>query len=715
MSGAQTKGGHEHGRAGSPHAQLVQSLGSGMLAQLQPLLPAVIDAERSALARRMREDPPPPEGAEDLANLNILAGEITAYERRWRARFSHPLRSWPVAAAAVARDAFSLVSDDELQGQLIGQPAIEALERRHADILDTIDKRLWSLAAAMGGEVRPDNPFSPRHLVQGFLDTFSPADCGPRLRAALVRRFERLAGEALGDAYAWCNRQLAEAGVALAGASDYALLAAATVASHGTENAARVQMWGADNAITPAQASWRVNRSDDGHSGDAGRGDALRHAVRKRRTAAAGSRGSGVRDLRPEEFMAALSLLQGGGGPVPRWDGEAGCAEAMRTGLLGVAASLGIDATSAAPSPEQEDALDLVGLLFDQLAGSHRLQDAARAGLGGLVLPYLRLALDEPRLFERPAPPAMALLARLVALWDANLAGPGHDAQRHGLADAAARELVDEYHGDAGVFARVLARLDAALEPLERRAAISARRAWQAIEGGERLDAARLAADGELAARLHDRPLLPAVAGFLQDQWRHSLAQAWLRTGPGSQRYAEAVALGDALAKLDAEAAQGEGATVAGQLVDLQPGLQECYLACGLDASAAGALMAGLVAEFANPDMPRRVHAFDPLAKASSGGPGDVGGAATPGMEPGQVLVWTSGGAPARALRLAWRSPLTGASLLVNAQGTRELLLRPEELAAMLADGSLVARPVEGPVEAALARLEAGAGRPGAD
>ncbi|NLB59357.1 MAG: hypothetical protein GX805_13000, partial [Gammaproteobacteria bacterium] len=60
MSGAQTKGGHEHGRAGSPHAQLVQSLGSGMLAQLQPLLLAAIDAERRALARRMRDASPPP-------------------------------------------------------------------------------------------------------------------------------------------------------------------------------------------------------------------------------------------------------------------------------------------------------------------------------------------------------------------------------------------------------------------------------------------------------------------------------------------------------------------------------------------------------------------------------------------------------------------------------------------------------------------------------
>ena len=64
-------------------------------------------------------------------------------------------------------------------------------------------------------------------------------------------------------------------------------------------------------------------------------------------------------------------------------------------------------------------------------------------------------------------------------------------------------------------------------------------------------------------------------------------------------------------------------------------------------------------------------------------------------------------GEPVRALRVAWCSPLSGATLLVNAQGTRELLLPPGELATMLADGRLLPRPLEGPVEAALLRLEA--------
>src|SRR5690554_621455 len=523
MSGLQGKGGHDDGRAGTAHAHLVQALGSGTLAQLQPVLLACIDAERSTLARLMRGECPPPDGPEDLANLNILAGEITAYERRWRGRFSLPLRTWPAPAATAARDAFSLVSEDELQGQLIGQPAIEALERRHADVMDTIEKRLWSLAALMGGEVRPDNPFAPRHLVQCFLDTFTPADCNPRLRGALLRQFERLAGERLGETYAWCNRQLAEAGIALAGVGDYATLAATTVASQRVANPAKVQVWGADNALQPAEVSWRVSRPGSGGSGESGRGAALRRSLRRRHEALAGKLpGGGARDLRREEFMATLSLLQGAGTLRPPATG--GYAQAMRTGLLAVAASLGIDGDSALPSTDQEDALGLVGALFDQLAAGHHLLQDAAASLAALALPYLRLALEDPLLFEGRQPPAMQLLSRLVELWDGNSRASEHERRLHELADAAARAVVEDYHGDAPVFAHVLQELQGSLEPLQRRASISERRAWQAIEGGERLDAARLAADRQLEMRLRDQPLLSAVAGFLQDQWRQSLA-----------------------------------------------------------------------------------------------------------------------------------------------------------------------------------------------
>lgn len=706
----QSRVGQEERRGGDARAQLMASIGHGMLGFLQPLLLGSVAAERDRLARA-GEDAAAAQAqvVEDLANLNIIINGITAYERRWRSRLDRILQAWPRPPAG-PQASFSLVSDDELQGQLVGQPVIDALERRHADILDTLEKRLWTLAAQLGAEQAPENPFSPRHLVDGLLETLTPADCGPALRATLLRRFEQLGAVRLGEAYDWCNRQLAEAGIGLASTADYATLAATTIAAQRpAPPPARLQVWGPDNAVAPVRSSWRGVEEGTRAAG-AVRGAMLRHAARARR-ARSGPRPAGARELRDEEFLAAVSLLQVDPAPLPG-AGAGSAAAAARQALLGAAASLGIDSASATPSAEQEDAIDVVGGLFDALVAGHLLQPGARDSLAALLLPYLRLALLEPRMFEPAQPPAMQLLARLVQLWDGNGRASEHETRLHELADATAREIVADFHGDAGAFANALVRLEDALAPLSRRADLAARRAWQAIEGGERLDAARAAAARELAVRLEGRELLPAVTAFLTGHWQQSLVQAWLRAGPESPRFAEAAALGDAVVRLDAAARAGEGGTVASTLIGLQPRLQACCQANGVDGTAADAEIARLVADLAQPDAPRHPYVPAGTPGAPAGNGGGAGGIAGE-LEPGRRLVQNPSGGPPRALTLAWRSPLTGALLLVNAQGSRELLLRPPELAAMLADGRLVLRPPGDPVEAALQGLERAWAAPG--
>ena len=703
----QSGGGQFGARERHGLAQLVASLGQGMLGLLQPLLLESITAERNLLMRAIAEGSAPADAAEDLANLNIMGGAITDYERRWRSRFGRPAQAWPRAAES-ARAAFSLVSDDELQGQLIGQPAIESLDRRNADVLDTLQKRLWMLAAELGAQQRPDNPFSPRYVVEAFLDTFTPGDCGARLRGSLLRTYGRLAGPRLGEAYDWLNRQLAEAGVALAAGNDFATLAATTVsAQRQAVDAAKLQVWGEDNAVAPVRPGGREAGSHDARHGDAVRGTALRHAARMRRAQQRGPVAPGVRMLGDEEFLAVLSLLQVE--PAPLQPAGEGHAAAARRALAKTAGNLGIDSSTAAPSDTQEDAIDVVGGLFDALAAGHLLQAGARQALAALVLPYLRLALEEPRLFEREQPPAMRLLSRLLELWDGNGRATAIEEQLHAIADEAAREVVAEYHGERKVFDDALARLESALAPLWRRTSLVERRTWQAIEGGERLEAARAEADRALDARLANCALLPEVAGFLGGHWRQSLVQAWLRAGAGSDRFAEVAAVGDALVRLDALAATGEGAAVASALIDLQPRLHACCLASGLDAQAAEAVIAGLVAALARPDAARlpqeRSRATAGTGEALPDG-GTVAGAGAEALAPGRRFVQPGGEDPPRALRLAWRSPLTGNLLLVNAQGAREYLLEPAALAAMLADGRLLSRPAGDPVEAALQYLD---------
>ncbi|NZA26684.1 DUF1631 family protein [Luteimonas sp. SJ-92] len=687
-------------------AQLLEQLEQGMAGRLQPVLAETLRAACQELEARRRAEPALDQLADDLTSLSILSRYIGVSERRWRKWFARGFNGWPQPPRPMADDAYALVSDDELQSQLVGQPVIEALERRFSDPLDVIDKRLWSLAAQLGGQVRPRNPVAPRHVVEAFLHAFPANEVDARVRLGLLRHFERIAAACLTDAYAWCNVLLSEAGHSMVGTGDYALLMAGQPVSGTTGG--KADLWAEHNALAPAAGStWREQpgqkRAPPRRTpSDAVRGNALRERMRGLRPQPPAER----RAMRLEEFLAVLSLLQGEPDATALAPGR--CAQGVRTRLAEVAARLGIDPETAAPAPEQDDAVELVGRLFDDLAARHALAGGAVGRLSRLVLPYLRLALSDPYLFEAPQAPALEVLDRLVGLWDANPRISTVEIEQHELADGVADDIAEHYHGDEQVFARALEQLERALEPLRRRAAVAERRAGQAIEGRERLQAARAEADRRLAERLR-APMLDRVGEFLREQWRQALVQAWLRGGVQSQRFADLLALGDALVRIDADAAHARGHAVADALLALEAPLRACYVACGLDEGGAQALLAQLVAELANPDAPRAAQRFEPLLEGGLD-PADRDPEEAVPAAVGQVVVRTLDDGAAQALRLAWRSPLSGDLLLVNGQGGRELLLGAREFVRMLEDGRLRLRAAEGPVEDALRRLEAAPG-----
>ena len=704
---------HNPGTATGPRGvvqaspQLLELLRRDTVSRLVPMLAATLAAVEDQL-RRQRQAVPPIDGLDDdLANLSILRNEGIAYEKRWQDLVNAGFASWPQPRSARTSDGFGLVSEDELQTQLVGQPAIEALERRFTDILDVIGSRLWSFAASLGGQSAPSNPLAPRPLVECFLATFPAIECNRTLRQALLRQYERVAGEQLGGFYAWVNTQLSDAGHAMSTASDYAMLMASPLGRIAAPtDTAKAEVWSNENALAPVESSWRGDsrRTADAGPRDALRGNMLRERVHgKRMASAAGTAPRSRRELGVDEFLAVLALLQGEANPVAAPSGDLG--GALRRGFDDTAARLGMSNETSAPCDMQEVAIDLICELFDGLVAQHDLSDEALALLARLAPLYLRLALADAYLFDDAEHPAMAVLSLLVEGWDANHRETPQEEELHVLVDRAAQRLVDDFNGDPTLFDQVLSQLQQALESLRKRAELGERRAWQSIQGRERLQAARREADSELRRRLHAQPLLASVAGFLADQWRLSLVHAWLRDGPGSARLAAALTVGDAIVQVDRDAAHANGHAVAQGMIALQQPVCECYVACGLDESGANELLAGLVADLSRPDGERAMRIFQPLAADADTTPSEGGAFDVSGFAIGQVFVLFEPGRPALALRLAGRSELSGTCLLVDRQGMPQRLLAPAEFGSALADGSLVARSACGPVEGQLRRM----------
>lgn len=701
-----TQGPGEALRAETP-AQLMDSLRREAAARLLPLLGEALRQERAYLQRTCQGETLDAQAraaaTEDLESLTVLAAELIHHEHKWQKALGDVFAAWPEPPAAQGRSAFSLVSDDELQAQLIGQPVAEALDRRFESQRDIIDRRLHTLAARLHYRGRPSNPLAARFLVECFLRAFDAADCGRRLRTHLLRRHEPLLDGALAALYGWCNTRLGEAGCALAGDSDQAALIAGLGGTSDALPASKTRVWEQGNAV--AQASGSVPRARV----DAPRGNLLRRHARRQRDARRAEIDAAERSFLRDEFMSTLALLQAGRS-LPPGDTHA---VRLREGLYAVAGGLGIDRRKVAFDGEQDEAIILTGALFDLLGRRHQLTAEARERLALLAVPWLHLALDDVQLFEPSSPPSMQLLSQLVELWDGADAGDPHSLTLHALADVAADAVLEAAHGDGRVFPAQLAQIDAALAAGRRRAEAVERRTWQALRGRERLDAARRCARLELECRFAGRALLPSVAGFLDGEWRQALGQAWLRDGEASDRYREVLSLGDALVESDALAANDGGSAVADRLLGILPAMRDCCTQCGVDVQVIEQRLAALVAEHASPTA-RRIHVPTPPGEDEAPLlPEDAdpaAGLADTTFAEGQRFVRTEATGAARSLRLAWRSSLSGACLLVNPAGGRELLLTPDALHAMVHSGALQMRPGGGAVAGALTTLAAQAG-----
>ena len=436
-----------------------------------------------------------------------------------------------------------------------------------------------------------------------------------------------------------------------------------------------------------------------------------------------------ARVLRTEDLLNVAQILQGDdAGQYARALAAADARElsrVMREAILGGVRQLGFDADATHFSVDEEVAIDLVGMLFSSISDANDLEERARDFFGRLVVPYLKVALTDDSMFNRRSHPARRLLDVLTEACDGNAGQTPQDRETLDSAERAVDRVVEEYDEDQAIFELAASELRDQLEQQRRRSDLAEKRAAEAIHGRERLQQARAHAADLVASRLSGRPLTAAVAQFIDQHWRHHLTQAWLRDGAGSSRHHEAIALGDAMVQVDADAAQGRGRVVAEQLLALQVPLGECYSSCGMDATAARDAMARIISALGLPDSPRRAHRAEAVDDDPPGGADDAaalsglqlaGGTDTLEFDPemaarmrrlrvGQGLRLTDEDGHESAARIAWISPLTGRFLVVNRRGVRKMVVSPEELTALVAAGRVSVRSTDAPFDEAMRQV----------
>ena len=575
--------------------------------------------------------------------------------------------------------------------------------------LEMLDGRLEALAREFGAPVG-SNPIGASRLAGAFLATYHDAELPETLRPLLFRQYEHELSRVLGDLYGRINTLLAAAG-------------------YGLKPGVGVPVKPVDELRPPPPPSDPISADIEAME----RMSELREMLHTWREGtiparpvpedrAPGPHTAPRRELRAAEVVSVTSLLQRDG-PEPYARALAGAgslADAIRDQLTDGARRLGLDPDQTQLGTAENDAIDMVGLLFESLFQTHAMLDRARRVYARLVLPYVKVALTDEGLFLHRDHPARRLFDVITEACEGNDGATPQDRELLERAAGIAQRIVADYNEDIEIFALASEELEGLLEQQRKRVDVLEKRAAEAVHGKERLLQARLQAGAALNQRLSKQTLTQSVADFLIEHWQHHLLQTLLREGRESPKHADVLALADALIVVDGLAAQGRGAVVADRLIALQPAITECLVACGLDEHGSHEWLAGLVGALAQPDLPRSLRKLPPPVvaddDAEQGPLRVVGGHAgldfdagvaerMKQLAPGEWLRLLDAQGEHVAAKVAWISPLSGRFLLVNRRGVRVLVASAEQLAALVAEGRLVAGTEQAPFDEAMRQM----------
>ncbi|WP_367381458.1 DUF1631 domain-containing protein [Stenotrophomonas cyclobalanopsidis] len=704
-----------------------------------------------------------------MRELRRRRDEITAafaahLDQAWAALADgHPL-SAEATLSGPAEESLSLIPEHVLESRLAVRNFATVLLRDFKPVLARLDRRLGWLVGGLELDADLD-PISPEHLGVAIHQAFAGCELAPEVHLVLIKLCERDMRSPVGRIYEKLDEQLAAAGVMPQMGTPRRPLSAApaTQAPDGLDDLVEQRQasgfetdFSDEEQAAPAWAQrfaarWSERRGhmqqqlpgEHGMPGGApaGSGEAYpgqqgmllealhellqqtRH-VREDATSAAQVAVGQHRPLSQREMMSVLSLLQATPSATLRAaigeDGES-LAQRLKSEVLSNATRLGVDPGQTRLDPQDEDAIDLVGMLFDVMLDERELEGRSRELIGRLVVPFVKVAMLDRRMFVQKTHPARKLLNSLAEACEGNTGESQAERMLMAKVEEIIERLVAEFNENLAIFLTLEEEFRDFLLQHRRRVEIAERRAAETQRGQEKLEMARNRAGAELDRRIGDATLPPAIAEFLRQPWQHHLTLALLREGEDGASVAEALSLGDGLLEEVAEARRH----IIGKpwLQAWQPVLAKVFASVGVHGDAASAAIDALhgtlqgIAESrpelqrALPELPQVALPTAPVPEASAvelAGQVDTDDFDNADadrfrrMDIGNWLDFVDKDGKVQAGKLSWISPISSRLLFVNRRGVRFCVASPEELAVMVRLGRLRAHVDDGAFDSAM-------------
>jgi len=441
-----------------------------------------------------------------------------------------------------------------------------------------------------------------------------------------------------------------------------------------------------------------------------------------------GQGGTGpVHNLGSSDLIAILSLLQRDL-PAQLRQPPAGPDRSLVTHLrrevVQGARKIGVTSDNLHLDGLDEDAVDLVALLFDVLLDGPQYDTDIRRKIGRMLVPFVKVAVQDRRMFLFKEHPARRLLNTVAEACEGNHGDAPQERELLGHVDQTINRLVSEFNEDVAIFETLESELRSFMAQHRKRFDLAEKRAGEAQRGRERLDHARSAVNAELAQHRGERELPPVMDEYLKRHASHHLTQVVLRDGHGSPRHEDAMqSVDELLMAFD----YAELRTPVAELPALAvPPMTAILASSGCTDGAAEAAIDSLrkalerlsrgeasadidihMPELAGgPEAEALVAAAEPLLEVIAGTDQlDFDASELARMRTLQVGSWVQLATSAERVervKVSWISPISSRLLLVNRRGVRVLVASPEELAAMAKLGKICVREGETAFEDAM-------------
>ena len=643
------------------------------------------------------------------------------------------------APAAGSGQSMTLLAEEDLEEQLAAEQTISTIHRRFKHFIEPITGGLARIAITINPIFdQASSPVSPENLANAFRAAMGGCDAPTEVKLVLFKLYERELLQALETLYPEVTRVLVEAGY---------------IAGHGARVA---QTPATQNPGTGDQVAQREYAATDtvGYGYETSEQDEsmlnslheLLQVWRKVQRRESGSYVPAPVPARPalthSEMLAVLTLFQADlpeGLKTALQLNNNSLAQQIKRELITGAAALGISEIDAHIGDAEEDAIDVVGMMFEVFLDERDIDDEVRDQIARLLVPYIKVALIDRRLFLQKAHPARRLLNAIAEACEGNHGEGPHERELLQRVGQAVDRLIAEFNEDIAIFELLEQDLRAYTEQYRHRAELTERRVAEAQRGKERLEEARQRAEAMLARRLESRTVSPLVEEDLRRYWAHHYAVVFLREGEEGEGCTNTLRTLDQMLALADAAYQTGGLNASGETESLQPGLLAMLASSGLtDVSAAEC--ARIIAqhllqpppqpeiqatpsasEFASPTQIAHVEIdpvfaqMQPVMEQPVAEQAADEQAANPPVEfdPADIArlrqltvgTWVEFiGEDGRAQpgKLSWVSPISARMLFVNRRGSRMHVASVDELAAMMKANRLRLRMADTAFEQAM-------------